>query len=385
MNEDGTVGGSHQALFDLATRLDRRAFEPLVIFYEDNRFAQLLRDADIPVHVWTAPRAMERARRFRAAIPGKVHTAWKMRGAIVRRHRLLRSERIDIVHLNNNPSMGFDDWLPAARLARVPITCHSRGPYVRPTTAIGRWLSTRFEGYVAISRYIADDLVRHGMPAGRIHQIYDGIDLDRWHPVSPAERSRVRLEHGVPDDALLVILVGLIRSWKGQAVALEALGQLTPEHRRAVRLWIVGGVSADEMPYERGLRRQVAETGLEETVTFLGHRSDVRRLMAAADVVLHTSTVPEPFGLVVLEGLALGKTVVASQLGGPGEILQPGDGLLFDPGRPTDLAAILADLVRNPARRLLFGQRAALRGRAFDVRRTAEAVVALWTRVLGDP
>lgn len=382
MNEDGTVGGSHQALFDLATRLDSRVFQPLVLFYEENKFADRLREKKIKVHIWKAQRDIEKERWFHTGIPHKVNTAWKSFGAILRRLRLLRNECVDLVHLNNSPCVGFDDWLPAARLAGLPITCSSQGPYTRPTTVVGRWLTRQFDAYVAISKYSANDLAANQVPTARIRQIYHGIDLEAWKPASAETIRQIRAEQGVSEDTFLVVLVGLIRSWKGQDVALEAIKQMASEDRKGLRLWIVGGVSEDEMEYAQRLRRQVAEGELEDTVTFFGHRYDVPRLMSAADVVLHTSTLPEPFGLVVAEGLALGRTVVASQLGAPSEILQVGDGLLFDPAHPEELAAILKELIRDPAQRLCFGKQAARRAQMFDVHQTVEAVVHLWAEVL---
>lgn len=382
VNEDGTVGGSHQALFDLATHADRSRFEPLVLFYEENRFAELLRAEGFAVHVWKSERDIERARRFRTGVPGKVNTGWKSIAAAARRLRFLVNEHIDLVHLNNSPCVGFSDWLPAARLAQVPITCHSRGPYFQPSSGFGRWLTRRFDAYVAISRFIAANLAENGTPIGRIQQVYDGIALENWKPLSPEEARQVRAERGVPDDALLVVLVGLIRSWKGQAVALEALSQVSAEVRGRLRLWIVGGNSEAEDAYSQGLRRQVADAGLEDTVAFLGHRFDVTRLMAAADVVLHASTMPEPFGLVVVEGLALGKIVVASQFGGPSEVLQAGEGMLFDPAQPKQLAEILTELVHEKNPQLRFQERARARAQDFDVRHTVEAVSAVWSQAL---
>jgi glycosyltransferase involved in cell wall biosynthesis len=382
INEDGTAGGSHQALFDLITLLDRRAFEPSVVFYEDNRFAERLRNDGVAVHIWKTQRDHEKSRRFQSGVAGRLNTGWSALGAIRSRLALLHRERIELIHLNNSPCIGFEDWLPAARLKRVPISCHSRGPFFAPGSGVGRWLTRRFDAYIAISRFIAEDLARSGVPAGRIHLINDGIDLGNWPAPSAGDMRRTRAEHGVPDDALLLILVGLVRSWKGQAVAIEALRQLTAEERRAVRLWIVGGVSSSEAAYADSLRRQIDAGGLDETVTMLGHRSDVPRLMGAADVVLHTSTVPEPFGLVVVEGLALGKMVVASQRGGPAEILRAGDGLLFDPERPEDLTAILRDLIKDPAGRLRFAERARTRAGMFDVHHTVDALARVWTGLL---
>ena len=384
INEDGTVGGSHQALFDLATHLNRRAFDPVVLFYEDNRFAERLRSLGVAVHVWTAERERERARRFRDRLPRKVGTAFGVAAAIARRVRLLRHERIDLVHLNNSPCIGFSDWLPAARLVKIPITCHSRGPYNGPTSQVGRWLTKRFDSYVAISRYIETDLENSGIPRDKIRRVYDGIDLSSWQPPSAEEQRGIRAEHDVPPRVLLVVLVGLIRSWTGQAVAVEALKRLTPEERRALRLWIVGGEPASDKDYAAALRRQVEDAGLNDTVRFLGHRFDVPRLMAAADVVLHASTIPEPFGLVVVEGLALGKAVIASRLGAPSEIIEGGAGTLFDPGSPDQLASILRGFIVNRTGGYAFRDTATQRAQMFDVRQTANGVAQLWSEALLD-
>jgi glycosyltransferase involved in cell wall biosynthesis len=303
--------------------------------------------------------------------------------AVARRYRFLRQERVDLVHLNNSPCIGFSDWLPAARLANIPITCHSRGAYFGPASSAGRWLTRRFDAYVAISRYIQADLIENGAPQARIRQIYDGVALENWKLPPREEVARLRAEQGVPEDALLVVLVGLIRAWKGQAVALDALARLPLSERQKVRLWIVGGVSESERKYCEALHQRVADDGLSDTVAFLGHRSDVSRLMAAADVVLHASTIPEPFGLVVLEGLALGKMVIASQLGGPGEVLSPGDGMLFDPSHPEQLAAILSALIKDPMAKARYEERAFHRAQMFDVQQTVDSIGRVWADALG--
>ena len=382
INEDGTVGGSHQALFDLATHVDCKAFEPLILFYEENRFAELLRNRGFQVRTWQSVRAVERSRRYSGGLPGQLNTGLKAIAAVARRYRFLRQERVDLVHLNNSPCIGFSDWLPAARLANIPITCHSRGAYFGPASSIGRWLTRRFDAYVAISQYIAANLIEHGAPRARIRQVYDGVALENWKLPPREEIARLRAEHGIPEGTLLVVLVGLIRAWKGQAVALDALARLSPEERQKLRLWIVGGVSESEREYRNTLSQKVADAGLGDTVTFLGHRFDVSRLMAAADVVLHASTIPEPFGLVVLEGLALGKVVIASQLGGPAEVLSPGDGMLFDPSRPEQLTAILSRLIKDPAARVSYEERALRKAQMFDVQQTVEAIERVWNDAL---
>jgi glycosyltransferase involved in cell wall biosynthesis len=309
---------------------------------------------------------------------GKIATIAKIPPAVWRRLGLIRRERIDLVHINNSPCIAFDDWLPAARLARVPIVSHARGPYLPPGGSIARWLTRRFDAVIAISRNVAESFEASGFPRDRMHQVCDGIDLTRWTPRPADEGRRLRDAAGVPEDALLIVLVGLLRSWKGQSVALQALNALSPDVRCRLRLWIVGEASRDEEAYVSELRRCATEHGLASVVSFLGFRSDIPQLMGAADVVLHTSTVPEPFGLVVLEGLALGKPVIASRLGGPAEIIRYGEGLLFDPSRPDELAALLAELATSGSRRQELAMKGRIRASEFDVRRTVDGVVAIW-------
>ncbi len=382
INEDGTVGGSHQCLYDLATRLDRRCWEPVALFYQQNRFVDLLRAEGISTHVWEEQRRTERARRLTRGWLGKLSTAGKMPGAVLRRASFLRRERIDLVHLNNSPCVGFDTWLPAARIVGRPIATHARGLFVDPGGATSRWLTRRFDAVVAISRYVANSLESAGLARESIRQVYDGIDLSRWTPRPEGEGGRLRAERGVPESALLVVLVGLLRSWKGQDVALRAIDALAPELRSRIRLWIVGEAPQSDRRYADELHRFASERGLDGVVSFLGFRSDVPQLMGAADVVLHASTTPEPFGLVVVEGLALGKAVVAARLGGPAEIVGAGDGLLFDPADPRELAARLAELIASPARRAELGRRGRQRAMAFDVRLTVERITAVWEELV---
>jgi glycosyltransferase involved in cell wall biosynthesis len=93
----------------------------------------------------------------------------------------------------------------------------------------------------------------------------------------------------------------------------------------------VGGVGHGAEGYADALRNTVDRYDLHATVSFVGEREDASAIMQAADIVLHASTTPEPFGLVVVEGMALGRAVVASGIGGPSEIVTPDSGVLFDP------------------------------------------------------
>jgi len=122
---------------------------------------------------------------------------------------------------------------------------------------------------------------------------------------------------------------------------------------------VVGGsVFGLEPEYFEELKRNAISLGLADRVRFTGFRTDVPRLMAACDVVCHTSRVPEPFGLVVLEAMVLGRPVVATEGGGPSEIIaSDADGILVPPEDPGALARAMIALIDDPERRRTLGAR----------------------------
>jgi glycosyltransferase involved in cell wall biosynthesis len=145
-----------------------------------------------------------------------------------------------------------------------------------------------------------------------------------------------------------------LEEWKGQAILIAALGRM--KELPGWEAWIAGGVQkSGESDYLSALRRRVEELGISERVRFLGQRSDVRQLMAAADVYCQPNTGPEPFGLAFVEALQAGLPVVTSGFGGAAEIVDATCGILT---RPADIAAVstaLVELIDNPVRRAELG------------------------------
>lgn len=378
VNEDGTAGGSHQCLFDIARSLDPARFTPVVLFYQHNRFVDQLARLGIRTLVWEPERARERPveaplRRLKQLI--------RLRQVIARRMRLLRSERIDLVHMNNAPVIGYADWLPAAKLLGIPILSHARLQFRRPR-AVWFPLVRSFDAVVAISHEIERFLHEHDIPPERIIQIYDGIDAAALRASAGSAPAKVREQLGVADGDLLIAMVGHVRRWKGQLVALEAVRRLQPSIRRRVKLVFVGGVGREEEAYAAELRERLATYELQTTVTLLGERDDAPAIMQAADIVLHASIRPEPFGLVVVEGMALGRAVVAAGFGGPAEIVTPGTGVLFNPAHPEELTSAIESLALDPARRQALGAAAQQRAAAFSLEQNVQAVETLYSSLL---
>ncbi len=375
-NEDGTVGGSHRALVDLVRGLDRTRYEPVVLFYQDNVHVPTLRAAGVEVHVWETERARERRIRSRVGV-GKY---LDLLTAVVRRRRFLKDQRIALIHVNNSPRVGFDDWLPAARLTGIPCIAFAMGD-ARITAFIARKMAPRFDHVIAISRFMADAMRRLGIREDRLSLVYLGVDGPALRAAVRQSREATRTELGVPHDGVLAVMVGNIRRWKGQYVVLEALARVPADVRAMLHVRFVGAPTTMDQDYVQELEQRIRDLGLEATVGLIGPRGDVPTLYAAADFALHASVKVEPFGLVVPEAMVHGTPVVASKFGGPGEVLTEECGRTFDPAVPDELATILTTLARDPSLRARLGARAREQVAGFSVDAMVQGVERVYERM----
>ncbi len=181
-----------------------------------------------------------------------------------------------------------------------------------------------------------------GGDARLVSVAYPGIDEAPFLAVPAETVAAVRAQLGA-GPAPLIGVFGRLAPWKGQDVFISAIAQLPG----AVGV-IAGEALFGEDEYVALLHRQVAALGLEQRIHFLGFRKDIPALMRAMDVIVHSSTAPEPFGRVVVEGMLAGRPVVASAAGGVLEIIEHGKtGWLYEPGNAIALAETLHDVLEN--------------------------------------
>ena len=380
-NDDGTVGGSHQVLLDFARHLDRRRYEPVAAFYQDNVFVEKLRAEGVEVHLLTDAWAREKRamRTGRRLLQGRTFL-----GAVARRVRFLRQHEIAILHVNGTPQTGHDDWLPAAVLLGLPAIANCAGNVQFDVRSfLQRAFMRSFDRVLPVSQHIGQQVIDFGYNPLRVVTVHPGIDIENFRARVSRTPAEVRSELGVSPNTVLLAMVGNLRPWKGQHVAIEALALLPDAQRAALQLLLIGASGAADADYERELLDRVERAGLHDQVRFLGHRSDAPDLIAAADVVLHASTEPEPFGLVLVEGMALGRPVIASSIGGPAEILDPETALTFSPERPQDLARHISDLLSRPDRRRALGEAGQARARKFEIGATVRATTRIYDQLLG--
>lgn len=364
-NTDGTVGGSHTCLLELVEHLDREKFEPFVWFYQDNDLVRSFsRVATTFVEPPPTPIQLSATHRLPKAAVSAVRYLRKALNALrlivlptIEHAMVLRRHRIDLVHLNNRVQNGVD-WLYAAKLVGARCITHQRGG--GPPTRLRR--ARYFDKVLCVSNQIRDDLLRTD-PA--LHQstltIYDGIDVDEFvAAIDEGTPATLRRELGLPAEAFLIGMVGNIKEWKGQLVVAQAFALVRAKAPHA-HLIFVGTCSTlpEDQAYLRQLQRFISDAGLGGSISLLGFRKDVPSVMNAMDVVVHASISPEPYGRVILEAMALSKPVIASDHGGPREIIENGvSGFLTAPSDRDDLARCLLELIGSPDLRRTIGRQA---------------------------
>ena len=265
---------------------------------------------------------------------------------------LIRQERIQIVHAHH----GRDYWpvIIASRLAGVGArVVVSRHLMTRPRT-VSRWLLLSTADVVAVSRAVEDVLRRnlHG-PIGRLHQIYGGINVNRFQSERTPAAQALRDKLAWNDQTVVFGVVGAfdLPRGKGQLEFLEAAALLRPEwpnNRYAI---------AGQGSMRPDLCERIAALHLESVVTMIPFTNDVPVLMNALDVLVHPAVGTEALGLVIWEGMACGKPVVASRLDGIPEAFVDGEhGLLVKPGDAMALAHALRCLAADSGWRAQLGQ-----------------------------
>ena len=330
----GSVGGGERALMELVFGLQGSRFEPHVVLGEPGPVERGLRQLGIDVQVEAFP----------APPLHRLLLPWVARRELRAALRLRRrSKRIGARILHCGDVLGLLLLLPAAWSgARVVYQINYLGRGLRLLALNLLALLTAAE-VVAVSAEQRRRLERGTIGLrGRTRVIHPGIEPRAYEG---GDRGALRAELGLGDGTPLVGMLARFDSWKGHEVFLEAAARVL-RRRSDVRFVMVGGaLNAAQLPHVARLRDAAFERrralGLERAAALLDHRDDVAAVLAALDVLVCPSD-HEPFGMVVLEALAAGRPVVASDSGGPSEILEDGtSGLLFRTGDPEALAAAL--------------------------------------------
>lgn len=290
---------------------------------------------------------------------------------VVRLARRLRRLRPDVVHTNSLKSALYGGL--AGRLAGIPVVwqVHDRvaEDYLpRLAVRIVRAAASRVPAHIIVN----SEATAATLPSRRPVTVIP--------PVIPAFPRRSR-PPDLGNGELRIGMVGRLAAWKGQDLFLRAFAAAFPDG--GATAVVVGAALYGEDDLEPALRTLAADLGIADRVELLGHRDDAEDVMAGLDILVHASLLPEPFGMVVAEGMALGLPVVAADAGGPAEIIESGvDGLLYPMADAGALTDALLRLAADGGLRRRLGAAGRVRSVAFGPDVVAPAVQAVYTSVL---
>lgn len=367
------LSGGELALARLAPSLSDHA-EIHVILAEDGPLRDRLESEGISVEILSLSeraRAMRKdsvTRRGLSAVVA-IDTAryvWKLR-------RRLRSLRPDIVHTNTLKAALYGGL--SARAAGVPVVIwHVRDRISEdylPPTAVRLVRSAR--------RLLADGVIANS--EATLHTLAPG-GVRSEVIASPLERSVTPRAHRVPGP-LVVGMVGRLAPWKGQLLFVDAFADAFGDgDEHGV---IVGAALFGEEDYEQTVKERIDARGMGDRISLLGFRSDVGAELHELDVLVHCSVTPEPFGQVVVEGMAAGLPVIAAGAGGPAEIITDGvDGMLYPMGDRDSLVAALHEVASSRRLREVLGAAAAKSAQRYAAPAVAERVASFYREMLDD-
>jgi len=376
------IGGSDITLLRTLEVLDKKKFEPHVVLPNEGPLVEAFRKAGCRVHFLSSMRKLT----SRKGIGYLFLYLIGYLPAVLRLVRLIRRERINLVHSNTIHNLyGF----MAAMLSRRPHVWHVREIVVQ--SRLMRTLETffvrRFSArFIVMSDAIAEAFrMKDGSFPPNLSKLYDGIDPEEYHP--RVSGKRIRDELGLSDGTPLVGIVCRLDPWKGLDVFLKSAA-LIHQKRPDAKFLICGGEIDGHEGYEAVLRGQVEALGIAGgSVFFTGWRyrhRDIPEVYGAMDVSVQCPVYPEPYGLANIEAMSCGVPVVAVAQGGPMELCVHGEtAILVPPNDPRAIADAVVSLLNDPARARAMGVAGRRRvEKLFDRRQCVKALEGLCGEVL---
>jgi glycosyltransferase involved in cell wall biosynthesis len=360
----GQIGGGESHLLSLVEQLDKDRFEPVVLSFTDGPMITRLQEMNIPVHIIPTTKPFD-------------FTKWKEVKS------LLLKEKVDLVHAHGTRANSNVLW--AARSLGIPViyTVHGwsfhpdQGKIVRTIRIMGeRYLTSKSDLNISVSA--------SNQKTGKDHLgtfnsivINNGIDLKKFDPAKP--RKNIRAELGIPEDVPLILFIARFTSHKQPLTLIRAFAAALRDNGN-MHLLMVG--DGDEKETAVSLVQQLK---IESNITLEKFRQDVPDVLAAADIfVLPSLWEGLPIGL--LEAMAMGKAIIASEVDGTSEIIRHNENgwLVSTSDLEANLTKALVSLSKNKAQQKYFEQHAmATVNERFNAVNMTRQIEEIYLRVYG--
>lgn len=283
--------------------------------------------------------SLERLKVRHFTLPLKTKNIFKMWINSLRLAAIIKKYGITIVHARSRAPAWSAYW--AAKRCGVHFVTTFHGTYGLGPKGIKKFYNkvmTFGEKVIAISEHIKKHIMEnYGVPEEKIRLVHRCVNMENFDVDHISAERMIKLieDNEIPEDKPIITLIGRLTNWKGQKLLLNALNKIKDEEFFCLLI----GDDQGRVKYSDELKEMVKKFGIEDRVMFIRNVNDVPAAMMISDVVLSTSIEPEAFGRIAIEGQAMGRIVVASNIGGSRETVIDGvTGRLFENNNPDDLA-----------------------------------------------
>jgi len=374
LNLNGSLGGAERALLDLMQAVHQACpnWALKLVTGSEGDFATAARRIGIDVHILPLPTTVSQlgdagaggpagSEVSKLAISGRLSLSAPQLAAYVWKLRAFATtQEPDLIHSNAFKTHILAVWA-APRRSKIVWHVHD---YVHARPLMSRLMRIHASGCavaVTNSHSVARDLDRICRGKLKIHTVYNAVDLERFNPKGPIlDLDAMSGLPTAPDGTVRVGLIATMARWKGHEAFIRAVAMLAKD--LPIRAYLIGGpiyTTVGSQYTLDELRALVSELGIAQRVGLTGFMKNADAAVRALDIVVHASTRPEPFGLVVAEAMACGKPIVASRTGGVREIISENENALgYRPGDSAAMVGCIERLARDRALREKMGGQA---------------------------
>lgn len=376
------LGGGELALLDLVRFVDRSRVRPIVLLGSDGPLADRLHGiAD--VHILEISSEVLHARKDSLGTSSllKLKTTIDCLAYVLRLIEFIYTHDVELIHTNSLKA----DILGgiAGKITQTPVVWHIRDRITedylpRPAVWAMRKLCKSIPDFIiGNSAATIETLDLKG--ACPTMAVGSGVDIRLYEQAEMSDTLASRYEKR----KARVGLIGRICPWKGQHIFLRAAAEVLQRFPET-QFQIIGAALFKEQQYELEMHELARSLGIEQAVEFTGFRNDVPSLIRELDLIVHASTTGEPFGQVIVQGMAAGKPVVATNGGGVPEIVVNGTtGLLVPMNDSPALGAAICELLADPEMAGAMGKAGRTRVlEHFTIEQSARKVEAVYADVL---
>lgn len=263
-------------------------------------------------------------------LPLKSKNIFTMRRNAKKLEQFIKDNDINIVHARSRAPAWSAYWAAKRAGAKFMTTFH--GTYGLGPKGIKKFYNkvmTYGQLVIAISEHIKKHMLKnYKIDESKIRLIHRCVDVEKYSPEAVSQERMINKvnEYKIPDDKTVILLPGRITRWKGQHLLVEALSKLKNDNYYC----IIAGADQGRVAYVDEIKKMAVKYNLQDRIGFYGIYSDAPALMMVSNIILSTAIEPEAFGRISVEGQALGKIVIASDIGGSLETIIDGKtGKLF--------------------------------------------------------